>query len=100
MSIRPELGHITSMAIGRDRNFMVAGTNKGFIALFDMAASTVGETTDCLGTSVPSPTPRYLLLDASSDEDDEANDERGSGNDCNSISGDEASDDGRDGRNK
>ena len=63
----------------------------------------MGETTDCLGTSVPASTPCYyvyLLLDASSDEDDEANDERGSGNDCNSISGDEASNDGRDGRNK
>ena len=36
MNIRPELGHLTSMAVGHDRNFMVVGTNKGCLALFDI----------------------------------------------------------------
>ena len=36
MSIWPELGHLTSMAVGHDRKFMVAGTNKGCLALFDI----------------------------------------------------------------
>ena len=36
INMRPELGYLTSMTVGHDRNFMVAGTNKGCLALFDV----------------------------------------------------------------
>ena len=36
MKIRPELGYLTSMAMGTDRNWMVAGTNRGYLALWDV----------------------------------------------------------------
>ena len=36
LPIRPELGYLTSMAIGNDRNWMVAGTNRGYLALWDI----------------------------------------------------------------
>ena len=36
INMRPELGFLTSMTVGHDRNFMVAGTNKGCLALFDV----------------------------------------------------------------
>ena len=32
----PELGHMTSMALGSDRHWIVTGTSKGFVALWDI----------------------------------------------------------------
>ena len=36
LKLRPELGYLTSMAVGTDRNWLVAGTNQGYIALWDI----------------------------------------------------------------
>ena len=32
----PSLGHLTTMALGNDRQWLVAGTNKGYLALWDI----------------------------------------------------------------
>ena len=36
LSHSPDLGHLTSMALGSDRNWLVTGTTKGFLALWDI----------------------------------------------------------------
>ena len=36
LKLRPELGYLSSMAPGTDRNWLVAGTSRGYIALFDL----------------------------------------------------------------
>jgi len=36
LNIKPELGYLTSMAVGDDRNWLVAGTNRGYLALWDV----------------------------------------------------------------
>jgi phosphoinositide-3-kinase regulatory subunit 4 len=36
LSHSPALGHLTSMALGNDRQWLVAGTNKGYLALWDV----------------------------------------------------------------
>jgi len=36
LKLRPELGYMSSMATGTDRNWLVAGTSRGYIALFDL----------------------------------------------------------------
>ena len=41
MKIRPELGYFTSMAVGSDRNWMVTGTSRGFLSLWDLRYQTM-----------------------------------------------------------
>jgi len=36
INLRPELGYLTSMTVGHDRNWMCAGTNRGCLALWDV----------------------------------------------------------------
>ena len=36
LKLRPELGYLSSMAPGTDRNWLVAGTSRGYMALFDL----------------------------------------------------------------
>ena len=36
MNLRPEFGYLTSMAVGHDRHWMVTGTNRGCLALWDI----------------------------------------------------------------
>uniref|UniRef100_A0A7S3VB41 non-specific serine/threonine protein kinase n=1 Tax=Chaetoceros debilis TaxID=122233 RepID=A0A7S3VB41_9STRA len=36
LSMRPEMGYITSLAVGNDRNWIVAGSNRGCLALWDI----------------------------------------------------------------
>ncbi len=36
LSIRPELGYLTSMEIGSDKNWIVAGTVRGYVGLWDI----------------------------------------------------------------
>lgn len=36
LPVRPELGYVTSVGLGSDRNWIVAGTNRGFLALWDI----------------------------------------------------------------
>ena len=36
LPLRPELGYLTSMTVGNDRNWMVAGTHRGYLALWDI----------------------------------------------------------------
>ncbi len=36
LDFQPEYGHLTSMAIGNDRNWVVAGSNRGYLALWDI----------------------------------------------------------------
>ena len=36
LSIRPELGYMTSMEVGNDRNWIVAGTARGYVGLWDI----------------------------------------------------------------
>jgi len=39
LDLRPEYGHITSMAVGNDRNWVVAGSNRGYLALWDVTTT-------------------------------------------------------------
>mmetsp|Transcript_187 Transcript_187/g.262 ORF Transcript_187/g.262 Transcript_187/m.262 type:complete len:577 (-) Transcript_187:59-1789(-) len=36
LKLQPELGYLTSMATGTDKNWIIAGTNRGYIALWDI----------------------------------------------------------------
>ncbi|GMH95852.1 hypothetical protein TrST_g6288 [Triparma strigata] len=36
LKMRPELGYMSSLAMGTDRNWLVAGTSRGYVALFDV----------------------------------------------------------------
>mmetsp|Transcript_11787 Transcript_11787/g.25449 ORF Transcript_11787/g.25449 Transcript_11787/m.25449 type:complete len:1357 (+) Transcript_11787:1-4071(+) len=36
LSLRPELGYMTDMEIGTDRNWIVAGTSRGYVGLWDV----------------------------------------------------------------
>ena len=36
LECQPEYGHLTSMTIGHDRNWLVTGTNRGFLQLWDL----------------------------------------------------------------
>jgi len=36
LCMKPELGHLSSMAVGNDRNWLVAGTSRGFLTLWDI----------------------------------------------------------------
>jgi WD40 repeat protein len=36
LNLKPEYGHVTSMAVGNDRNWIVAGSNRGYLALWDV----------------------------------------------------------------
>lgn len=36
LSVRPELGYLTSMEVGPDKNWIVAGTNRGYVGLWDI----------------------------------------------------------------
>lgn len=42
-ALRPELGYCTSMTIAPDRNWICAGTSKGFITLFDIRYNVVSQ---------------------------------------------------------
>ena len=41
LKLRPELGFLSSMAMGTDRNWMVCGTSRGFIGLWDVRYQTL-----------------------------------------------------------
>ena len=36
LKLNPEFGYLTSMAVGNDQNWIVAGSNRGFLALWDI----------------------------------------------------------------
>ena len=36
LNLMPELGYLTSMTVGHDRNWAMAGTNRGFLCLWDL----------------------------------------------------------------
>ena len=36
LNLRPEYGYVTSMSVGNDRNWVLAGSNRGYIALWDI----------------------------------------------------------------
>ena len=36
LNLRPELGYLTDMQVGDDKNWIVAGTSRGFLALWDI----------------------------------------------------------------
>lgn len=36
LKLRPELGYLTDMEVGKDRNWVVAGTSRGYVGLWDI----------------------------------------------------------------
>lgn len=41
LHLRPELGYLTDMEVGNDKNWIVAGTSRGFIGLWDIRFQTM-----------------------------------------------------------
>jgi len=41
LNLMPELGFLTSMEVGKDRNWIVAGTNRGYVGLWDVRYQTM-----------------------------------------------------------
>jgi phosphoinositide-3-kinase regulatory subunit 4 len=41
LNLRPELGYLTDMEVGKDRNWVVAGTSRGYVALWDIRFRTM-----------------------------------------------------------
>ncbi|KAL7529541.1 hypothetical protein ACHAXR_003020 [Thalassiosira sp. AJA248-18] len=41
MNLRPELGYLTDMEVGNDKNWIVASTNRGYVGLWDIRFQTM-----------------------------------------------------------
>ena len=41
LNLRPELGYLTDMEVGKDRNWVIAGTSRGYVALWDVRFQTM-----------------------------------------------------------
>ena len=41
LNLRPELGYMTDMEVGKDKNWIVAGTSRGYIGLWDVRYQTL-----------------------------------------------------------
>lgn len=41
LELRPELGYLTDMEVGKDRNWIVAGTSRGYVGLWDVRFQTM-----------------------------------------------------------
>lgn len=41
LNLRPELGYLTDMEVGKDRNWVVAGTSRGYVGLWDIRFQTM-----------------------------------------------------------
>ena len=41
LNIRPELGYLTDMEVGKDKNWIVAGTSRGYVGLWDVRYQTM-----------------------------------------------------------
>lgn len=41
LNLRPELGYLTDMEVGNDRNWVVAGTSRGYVGLWDIRYQTM-----------------------------------------------------------
>jgi len=41
LNVRPELGYLTDMEVGKDKNWIVAGTSRGYVGLWDIRYQTM-----------------------------------------------------------